>query len=82
MSKPEWLDPYREKAIRIGIYTNLEMIKIIALQGVGNDPRAEILTNCASLIEEFVSIGRPARRCCNNLGLTAKNAANRASPTE
>lgn len=56
MSKPEWLDPYREKAIRIGIYTNLEMIKIIALQGVGNDPRAEILTNCASLIEEFVSI--------------------------
>lgn len=53
---PEWLDPYRKKAIRIGIYTNLEMIKIIALQGVGNDRSAEILTNCASHIEEFVSI--------------------------
>ena len=56
MSKPEWLDPYREKAIRIGIYTNLGVIKIIALQGVGNDQHAEILTNCASLIEVFVSI--------------------------
>lgn len=56
MSKPEQLNPHRKKAIRIGISTNLEMIKIIALQGVGNDRRAEILTNCASHIEEFVSI--------------------------
>lgn len=56
MSKPEQLNPHRKKAISTGIYTNLEMIKIIALQGVGNDRRAEILTNCASHIEEFVSI--------------------------
>lgn len=56
MSSQMKLDPYREKAIRVGVYTNLEMIKIIARQGVGNDRRAEILTNCASHIEEFVSI--------------------------
>lgn len=56
MSKPEWINPRREEAIRTGIDTNLEMIKTIAEQGVGNERHAEILTNCASLVEEYVSL--------------------------
>lgn len=56
MSKTKWLNPRQEKAIRTGINTNLEVIKAIAEQGFGNDRQAEILTNSASLIQEFVSI--------------------------
>jgi len=56
MSKPEQLNPHRKKAISTGIHTNLEMIKSIAQQSFGNDQHAEILTTCATQIEELVSL--------------------------